>query len=201
VEINSSFYHLPKPAVCENWRKRTPEGFIFAVKASRFITHIKRLNNCTEPLARFFNSIKPLAEKCGPVLFQLPPGLKKDIPRLEVFVVSLPKEYRYTFEFRNETWYDKDLFSLLDSNSIGFCIHDLPDMVSPIEVTGGFAYVRFHGAELKYSSPYSDEELAGWAERMKQWTQSGKDVFAYFNNDAGGYAVNNALTLSRLLNE
>jgi len=201
VEINSSFYHLPKPSVCDNWKRRTPENFTFAVKASRFITHIKRLKDCTEPIARFFGAVQPLGEKCGPILFQLPPGMKNDIPRLEGFLKILPAGYRYVFEFRNKTWYTDDLFSALDTAGIGFCIHDLPDMVSPLWVTGSFVYVRFHGAELRYSSPYNDEELASWAGRMNEWAKAGKDIYAYFNNDAGGYAVENAKTLIQFLNQ
>jgi len=199
VEINSSFYHLPRLSTCENWRKRVPEEFIFAMKASRFITHIKKLRDTGEPVGKFFEVIQPLGEKLGPVLFQLPPGMKKDITLLGQFIETLPKGYRHVFEFRNNTWYGDDLFELLDRANIAFCIHDLPGKVSPCEVTGGFAYIRFHGASQAYSSCYRGAELETWAVRMNGYLKTGRDVYAYFNNDIMGYAVENAETLKRLL--
>lgn len=199
VEINSSFYHLPRPSTCEHWRTRVPESFVFAMKGSRFITHIKKLQEIEEPVKNFFEVIQPLGEKCGPILFQLPPGMKKDISLLKNFIEKLPNGFRYVFEFRNNTWYEDDLFSFLDEADITFCIHDLPEQVSPCAVTGSFVYVRFHGARQAYSSSYTDEELETWAARMKQYSITGLDVYAYFNNDFMGFAVENAKTLKHFL--
>ena len=201
VEINSSFYHLPRPSTCENWRNRVPEGFIFAMKASRFITHIKRLKGIEEPIRNFIEVIQPLREKLGPILFQLPPGMEKDIPLLKNFIDTLPGGFCYVFEFRNDTWYDDDLFCLLDEKDIAFCIHDFPKRASPCEVTGSFVYIRFHGVSQAYSSFYSDGELETWAEQMKNYLKTGKDVYAYFNNDIHVHAVENAKTLEHLLGE
>ena len=201
VEINSSFYHLPRPYTCENWRKRVPENFIFTMKASRFITHLKMLNDIEEPLNNFFEVIQPLREKLGPILFQLPPGMKKDIFLLENFIEKLQGGYRYVFEFRNQSWYEDDLFSLLNDTDIAFCIHDFPKRASPCVVTGSFAYVRFHGAQQAYSSAYNDDELRSWVGRVKEYSKMGKDVFAYFNNDIEGYAVENSKILRQFLGE
>ncbi|HUU28836.1 MAG TPA: DUF72 domain-containing protein [archaeon] len=201
VEINSSFYHLPRPSTCGNWRNRVPEDFVFAMKASRFITHIKRLKEIEEPLKNFFEVIRPLEKKLGPVLFQLPPGIKKDLLLLRDFLEKLPAGFCYAFEFRNNVWYEDDLFSLLDSAGIAFCIHDLPLRVSPCVVTGKFIYVRFHGAQQAYASSYTNEELQTWAGRLKGYSKKGLDVYAYFNNDMQGYAVENAKTLKHFLGE
>jgi len=199
VEINSSFYHLPRPTTCENWRKRVPEKFVFAMKASRFITHIKKLREIDEPVGNFFEVIHPLGEKLGPVLFQLPPSLKKDLALLDDFLGKLPPGFRYAFEFRNKVWYDDDLFCLLDKRGAAFCIHDLPERVSPVAATGSFVYVRFHGAQKAYSSSYSDQELETWASRFREYLEAGRDLYVYFNNDMMGHAVENAKTLKSLL--
>ena len=199
VEINSSFYHLPRPSTCESWRKRVPESFIFTMKASRFITHIKKLKEIDEPVKNFFEVIRPLEEKLGPILFQLPPGMKKDLGLLKGFIEKLPEGFRYLFEFRNNSWYDDDLFSLLDDKGVSFCIHDFPERASPSVVTGNFVYLRFHGARQAYSSCYNDDELGTWAEKMKDYLKTGRDVYAYFNNDIMGYAVQNAKMLKQFL--
>jgi uncharacterized protein YecE (DUF72 family) len=199
VEINSSFYHLPRPSTCENWRKRVPEDFVYVMKASRFITHLKKLEDVEKPLENFFEVIQPLGKKLGPILFQLPPSLKKNLSVLRNFLAKLPEGYCYVFEFRNNDWYDDELFSLLDNTGIAFCIHDLPGKASPIAATGSFVYVRFHGARKVYTSPYSDQELETWAGRLRGYAKKDLDVYAYFNNDIGGHAVENAKTLKGLL--
>jgi len=201
VEINSSFYHLPRPSTCENWRKRVPENFLFSMKSSRFITHIKKLKNIEEPVKNFFDVILPLEKKLGPILFQLPPGMKKDLSLLKNFIEKLPVGFSHVFEFRNNTWYDDDLFSLLDDTGVAFCIHDFPKRTSPCIVTGSFVYVRFHGAQQAYSSSYTDGELEIWARQLKEYSKTGKDVYIYFNNDIYGYAVENAKTLKHLIGE
>lgn len=199
VEINSSFYHLPRISTCEKWRLRTPENFTFAMKASRFITHVKKIRNIDDPLKKFFNVIAPLSGKCGPILFQLPPGMKKDLPLLMDFARKLPAGYRHVLEFRNVSWYEDDVLAFLDSADIAFCTHDYPGLATPVTVTGGFAYVRFHGVTELYSSLYSDSELEPWAVYLAGRVEAGQDVYAYFNNDSWGNAIRNAETMVRML--
>ena len=201
VEINSSFYHLPRLSTCKNWGERVPENFLFAMKASRYITHIKKLRDIEEPVKNFFQVIHSLEKKLGPILFQFPPGMKKDIPLLEDFIEKLPRGFCHVFEFRNRTWFEDDLFNLLDNRGITFCIHDLPKRATPYVETGNFNYVRFHGAQAAYSSFYSEKELEKWARRFIECTKTGKDVFSYFNNDMHGYAIENAKTLKHILGE
>jgi len=197
VEINSSFYHLPRTSTCESWKNRVPGHFVFTMKASRFITHLKKLRDTEEPVRKFFEVVDVLGGRLGPVLFQLPPGLERDIPLLERFIAALPPEHRYVFEFRNNTWYDDGTYGLLDRTGCSFCVHDLPGKASPFILTGDFAYFRFHGARQAYSSCYTDDELRSWSVRMREIAESGRDVYAYFNNDIHGYAVENAETLRR----
>lgn len=199
VEINSSFYHMPRAVTCANWRTRVPEHFRFAIKASRVITHYKMLHNIEEPLRTLYDVIRPLEKKLGPVLFQLPPGMKRDLSMLARFLDKIPTGHRTVFEFRNKDWYGDDLLNLLDGAGCAFCIHDLPGSASPVAVTGGFAYIRFHGAQQAYASSYSGEELEQWAERIQNYMCKGNDVFVYFNNDAYGYAVGNAMTLKTIV--
>ena len=199
VEINSSFYHIPRLSTCEGWERRSPEGFLFAIKANRYITHVRKLRYANEIINLFFTTIGYLDGKLGPVLLQLPPAMEKDIPLLKDFIARLPEGLRYVFEFRNSSWYGYELFRTLDDLGCAFCMHDLPGKATPREITGDFTYVRFHGSEAAYSSCYPDNELAEWADRLQTISAAGKDVFAYFNNDLHGHAVTNARTLTRLL--
>lgn len=201
VEINSSFYHLPRPFTCENWKKRVPDDFTFAVKASRFITHQKMLKEVNEPVKIFFEVIRHLEKMQGPILFQLPPGMRKDIYLLRDFIEKLSGPFRYVFEFRNNTWYDDDLFILLNETGCGFCIHDLPDRITPWIVTGGFVYIRFHGARQAYCSLYGDDELEKFSVKIADYSKECHDVYAYFNNDINGYAVQNAKMLNNMLHK
>ena len=199
VELNSTFYHLPKDTSVENWEKRTPDNFIFSVKGSRFITHIKKFSDIEKPLSNFFEVISLLKTKLGPVLFQLPPSMKKDLILLEDFVSKLPENLRFAVEFRNAAWYSDDVPDILGKHNIAFCIHDMPGLASPLSVTGKFVYIRFHGAENAYSSFYSDEALRIWADRINGFSGKGYDVYAYFNNDYSGFAVKNAEMLKNIL--
>jgi uncharacterized protein YecE (DUF72 family) len=186
VELNNSFYRLPTPQIFITWRKTTPKNFIFAVKASRFITHMKKLNLDKEGTKKFFISVKTLGEKLGVILFQLPPKWKVNADRLEFFIKALPKKYRYAFEFREHSWYEDDVYAILKKSNCAFCIYELEFHTSLLMVTADFVYVRLHGPGNKYQGSYSDKSLADWAERCKQWQKDGMDVFIYFDNDQNG---------------
>ncbi|MEW6143138.1 MAG: DUF72 domain-containing protein [Chloroflexota bacterium] len=198
VELNASFYRLPTESAFAKWRNSAPMGFRYAVKASRFITHIKRLRNVEDELKLFLGRTGPLRDRLGPVLYQLPPGLKRDDSLLEAFLKLLPKELQHAFEFRNREWLDEGVFDLMRRYGAYFCVFDMPGLTTPVVATASFAYVRFHGHTALYYSNYGDEELAEWVGRIRA-LKGVSDVYVYFNNDAGGYAVENALTLRRML--
>ncbi len=195
VEINSSFYHLPKAETFAGWRKKTPKDFIFSVKASRYITHMKKLKNDEGGLEHFLDQASKLKEKLGPVLFQLPPGWKVNLERLEEFLSQLPEKYRYTFELRNPTWFTQKVYDLLHKYNCALCIYDLDHFFSPVKVTADFVYIRFHGPDSKYAGNYSRRFLKSWATKINKWRDEGIDVFVYFDNDQLGYAAFNAQTL------
>jgi uncharacterized protein YecE (DUF72 family) len=199
VELNNSFYHLPSEKAYINWRETSPKGFIFAVKVNRFITHIKRLKDAEEPLHNFLDRADLLVDKLGPLLYQLPPNMKRDDERLESFLGVLPDRYRHVFEFRHESWFDDEVFRVLRRYNAGFCVFDMPELTSPVVATSDFAYVRFHGSDGLYSSSYGDKELTDWAKKIAKLAEQLKAVYVYFNNDISGYALNNARTFSRLL--
>lgn len=199
VELNNSFYHLPKRPALESWRDSTPEGFCFAAKGSRFLTHMKKLKDPAQGLKRFFEAIDVLGEKLGPILFQLPPNWELDFERLKTFVECLPSEHRYAFEFRNATWSVAQVYDLLASHNIAYCIFDLAGTQSPLEVTADIAYVRLHGPGGKYQGSYSEDALKEWAKRIRKWQRELKAVYMYFDNDEAGYAAGNALRLKALL--
>lgn len=199
VEINSSFYHLPLQKTFERWRTSSPDDFIFAVKASRYMTHVKKMTDCGQAVERFFERASGLGEKIGPVLFQLPPRLKLDPERLREFLRLLPASFRYSFEFRNSGWFHPEIFSMLSEFRAAFCIYELNGLISPMEVTADFVYLRLHGPEGKYQGCYSMEQLRAWHERFEKWTGQSRDVFCYFDNDQSGYAAINAVELQRLL--
>jgi uncharacterized protein YecE (DUF72 family) len=199
VELNNSFYHLPSEKAFVNWREASSESFIFAVKVSRFITHIKRLKNVEEPLQNFLERADLLKDKLGPLLYQLPPNMKRNDERLEAFLAVLPGMYRHVFEFRHESWSDDGVFNILKRYNAGWCVFDMPDFTSPVVATADFAYVRFHGSSGLYSSNYSDKELYSWAKKIAKLGESLKAVYIYFNNDVAGYALNNARTLAKFM--
>jgi uncharacterized protein YecE (DUF72 family) len=197
VELNATFYRLSTPAACDRWREATPSGFTFAAKGSRFITHVKRLRDPARPLRRFFRPLGRLGPKLLVVLWQLPPRMRPDLPRLERFLRRLPDGVRHAFEFRDPSWYHPAVCDLLDRHGAAFCEHDLVDRPPP-RVTGGFRYLRFHGTSAGYGGLYGERRLRPWAEDLRRWRRRG-DAFAYFNNDLGGCAVRDALTLAGLL--
>lgn len=199
VELNASFYHLPKVETFNNWYDQTPRDFLFSVKASRFITHIKRLKDCREPWDRFIDNAKNLKEKLGPALFQLPPRWKVDSQRLKDFVKILDKKLKYVFEFRDPSWFCDEVYKILRKKNIALCIADSPNLPSAEEITANFVYIRLHGSKSLYSSRYTNEELKDWAKKIKKFLKEGFDVYVYFNNDAYGYAVENAREISQIL--
>jgi uncharacterized protein YecE (DUF72 family) len=200
VELNNSFYQLPSEKAFTNWRESTPDNFIFAVKVSRFITHIKRLRNLGSAVDNFLSRAGLLREKLGPLLYQLPPSMKRNDELLQDFVSSLPPKYQHVIEFRHKSWIDDTVFAILREHNVGLCVFDMPGFSCPLVATSDFAYVRFHGSEGLYSSCYSDEELYQWVQRIARLGQNVKDSYIYFNNDAQAFAVENAITLRNFLN-
>jgi uncharacterized protein YecE (DUF72 family) len=197
VELNATFYRLPKPKTFEAWKTRTSEHFIWALKASKYITHTKRLKAPEEPLGRFYAAASELKEKLGPILFQLPPSLSFDEKEFESFCQSLNPHLRHTLEVRHPSWITDRLFSVLERYNIAFCIADTAGRYPYYEVaTANFVYVRLHGSKKLYASDYSEVELQTWAQKIEAW---GKDTYLYFDNDFGGYAVKNAKRLKGIL--
>jgi uncharacterized protein YecE (DUF72 family) len=199
VEINNSFYRLPSRDTFKAWNSDTPTGFLFAVKCSRYITHMKKLKDTEEAVKQFLHNARGLGKKLGPILLQLPPGWKVNVDRFKTFLRTLPKTRRFVFEFRNPTWYHPDVYDLLRKHNVAFCQYDLSGHQSPVEVTADFVYVRLHGPGNKYQGSYSHEALANWSKQCLAWSKEGMDVFIYFDNDQAGYAAFNAKTLSELV--
>ena len=199
VEINNSFYRLPSESAVISWRESTPANFRFAVKGSRFITHMKKLKDPAAGLAKFFARMDLLGEKMGPVLFQLPPNFDPNISRFERFLEALPRGQRYAFEFRNPSWNNPDIFHLLRKHNAAYCVFHLAGFQSPIETTADFTYIRLHGPGNKYQGRYDDEALSSWARNIREWRRGLKDVYVYFDNDDAGYAALNALRLRELV--
>lgn len=199
VELNNTFYSLPKPAGLERWHDSSPEKFCFAAKGSRFITHMKKLKDPASALVKYFDAIDCLREKLGPILFQLPPGWNFDEERFAIFLNALPKHHRYAFEFRNETWNSTAAYELLARHKAAYCIFDLAGFQSPMEITADITYVRLHGPGGKYQGSYSEEALRGWAKQIQAWSRTLKAIYVYFDNDDSGYAAHNALRLKELL--
>ncbi len=199
VEINNSFYRLPSPAALDQWRTTTSPGFCFAVKGSRFLTHMKKLKDPEPGLEKFFSRIDRLGEKLGPIVFQLPPNWEINLERLEHFLEALQRAHRYAFEFRNPTWNTAAVLKLLQRRSAAKCLFHLAGYESPVEVTTDFVYVRLHGPGGKYQGSYDDSALKKWAERIQEWRQRLKAIYIYFDNDQRGYAAHNALRLRELV--
>jgi len=199
VELNNSFYRLPSETAFTTWHDSSPANFTFAVKVSRFITHIKRLKNSQEAVDNFISRAKILAEKLGPLLYQLPPNMHRNDEILESFLSTLPQGMKHVFEFRHQSWLEDKVFEILHKHNIGFCVFDMPSVSCPLVATADFAYIRFHGSTGLYFSCYSDEELADWAKRLANLARNLEAIYIYFNNDAEAFAVRNAITLRRYL--
>jgi len=199
VELNNSFYRLPSENAFAAWRDSSPANFAFAVKVSRFITHIKRLRNTKEAIEKFVTRAKILGEKLGPLLYQLPPNMHRNDELLQSFLPTLPRGMKHVVEFRHQSWLEDEVFHILRQHNVGCCIFDMPSISCPVVATADFAYVRFHGSTGLYYSCYSDEELADWAKRLTNVARNLKAIYIYFNNNAEAFAVRNAVTLRRYL--
>ncbi len=197
VELNATFYRQMKPKTFENWYTRTPPGFLWAVKASRFITHIKRLKGVKEAVERFITSVNLLKEKLGPILIQLPPSLAFDEDTFEEFCSYLPEDRLYTLEARNEAWTKESALTSLEKHNIAWCISDTAGRYPYLEaLTADFVYIRLHGSKRLYASEYTEEELLSWAEKIRSWKRT---TYVYFDNDFMGYAPKNAMRLKQIL--
>ncbi|MBV9341429.1 MAG: DUF72 domain-containing protein [Acidobacteria bacterium] len=199
VEINNSFYRLPERKTFTRWKELSPPGFVFAVKASRFITHIKRLKDVEDSIELLFSRLEPLGSSLGPVLFQLPPKLQANIERLSHFVSLLPRGGQYAIEFRDQSWSKDEIYEILRRRNVALCIHDWREMAWPAELTADFTYMRFHGSGSRYGGDYPRPILKKWARRIRSWQPRLSRIFIYFNNDIGGHAVRNARCLRQLL--
>jgi uncharacterized protein YecE (DUF72 family) len=200
AEINNSFYQLPKQETLVSWRDNTPPGFDFAVKASRYITHMKKLKNPEQSLNMFFGRVRHLEDKCGPILFQLPPNWGGNPRRLDHFLDALPDGYRYVFEFRDKSWFTEDVYQVLETHGATFCIYDLEGEESPKKITADLVYIRLHGPSINaYEGKYTKNDLAGWAGALTTWADRGHTIYVYFDNDQNGYAAQNALELQDMI--
>jgi uncharacterized protein YecE (DUF72 family) len=199
VEMNATFYRLPTPETVERWRESAPRGFVFAVKGSRYLTHVKKLLDTGEGLERFYGPVSRFGPKLGPVLWQLPPHMKPDPPRLDRFLARLPAG-RHAVEFRHAGWYSDEVCDVLDRHRAAFCEHDQLQRPPP-RLTGRFRYVRFHGTTGRYAGRYGAQALRPFAESYLDSAARGTDVYVYFNNDIGGHAVTDALDLLALVGE
>ena len=199
VEINATFYHMPKEKTFSNWYSHTSDSFVFSVKANRLITHTKKLKDINAPLEEFLQKAKVLREKLGAILFQLPPSFSPDLERFKVFAATIPKDLQAAVEFRNFAWHTDATFKLLEENNIAFCVFELAGKQSPLIVTADFVYIRLHGPGDAYKGDYSDELLHTWAEKIIEWKNNGKEVYFYFDNDEKGYAPKNAGRLIELV--
>jgi uncharacterized protein YecE (DUF72 family) len=204
VELNVSFYRLPNRKTFEGWYQRTPECFLFSVKGSRFITHIKRLKDCREPLEAFFDHAQGLREKLSVMLWQLPPKFTLNLERVQEFCsllrdISASNPVRQVFEFRDKSWFCPELYGLLEKHNFCLCLAHSSVLPYVERTTADFVYIRFHGGESLYGSNYSEGELRDWSKRIGEWLREDLDVYSYFNNDAFGFAVKNASALRELL--
>ncbi|HEY7299961.1 MAG TPA: DUF72 domain-containing protein [Xanthobacteraceae bacterium] len=200
TEINGSFYRTPSLEAVRAWRQQTPRAFVFAWKASKFITHWKRLTEkCENSIALMETRLKALGPKAGPVLFQLPPQFPANRERLASFLQMLPRRRRYAFEFRHRSWYENDVLDLLRDHDVALCLSDHHDAPAPWTVTARHVYVRGHGPDGRYRDNYPDRTLATWAGHIGRWSRAGRAVFVYFDNDQKSAAPADAARLLRLV--
>lgn len=213
VEVNNTFYRLPEPETFAAWRDRAPDGFLFGIKASRFLTHLKRLKEPEEPVARLFEHARELGEHFGPILYQLPGSFHLDHDRLAAFLALLPRTLgeaggtpkahvlRHAIEFRHPSWYVDETYALLEEHDVAMCLHDKAGSAITEPFVGPFDYIRFHGPGGRYFGRYELPRLETWAARIREQFCRGRHVFAYFNNDPEGMAIVNARELKLLLEE
>lgn len=201
AEINNSFYKLPEEQTLADWSKATPNGFLFAVKGSRYITHMKKLKEGEKSVPQFLDRVKALGDKLGPILFQLPPHWGRNVDRLREFLDALPNGYSYAFEFRDPSWFADEVDRALAAKNAAFCVYDFDGRQSPRTVTADFAYVRLHGPDGPYQGQYDDDTLRDWARVADDWAKQGRDVFCFFDNDEAGYAAQDALRLKQMVDQ
>jgi uncharacterized protein YecE (DUF72 family) len=202
TEINGSFYRTPSLEAVGRWRDETPAHFTFTWKASKFITHWKRLGpTCENSIALMETRLQALAPKVGAVLFQLPPQFSKDCARLQAFLQMLSRRYRYAFEFRHKSWYGDDILDVLAHHDVALCLSDHGDAPSPWEITASHVYVRGHGPSGRYRGSYPERTLDRWADAIATWTRQKRDVLVYFDNDQKAAAPKDAQRLIRMVDE
>jgi uncharacterized protein YecE (DUF72 family) len=200
AELNGVFYRTPTEAAVRGWAEQTPDDFVFAWKASKFITHWKRLKETSvNSIALLESRLRLLGRKAGPILFQLPPNFEKDRERLRHFLKLLPARRRYAFEFRHPSWYEDNILDLLRDNDIALCISDHRDAPAPWVATADFVYVRGHGPSGQYRGRYRAETLEGWKRRLMAMRSAGRTAYVYFDNDQKSAAPADALKLMRML--
>jgi uncharacterized protein YecE (DUF72 family) len=201
VELNASFYRWPRDAAFASWRRRLPEGFVMSVKAARGLTHAKRLYAPDVWVQRFVSCWHELGDRRGVLLVQLAPGHARDDARLDYFLAQFPPWMRVAVEFRHPSWHDDAVFDILARHGTAYCVMSGAHLPCVLRATTSFVYVRLHGPDAHhlYGGSYSTDDLRWWSDRIHEWTDSGRDVYAYFNNDGDGHAVRNAETLNQLL--
>jgi uncharacterized protein YecE (DUF72 family) len=200
VELNNTFYRLPTEAAFDAWRDAVPDDFVFAVKGSRFITHMIKLKDPSRGIVNFVPRAERLGDKLGPILWQLPPGWNVNVERLDQFLEELPRGHRYAVELRNQSWMTDEVLEVLRKHDAAFCIYELAGYQSPMEITASWTYVRLHGpTPHKYQGSYSEKQLEAWAKRIQSWKRKLDTVYVYFDNDDRAFAVDNALTLKQLV--
>ncbi len=197
VELNNSFYRQPPRERFVAWAEQAPSGFLFAVKGSRYVTHIKRLAVEPKSIALVVDAARGLGDKLGPILFQLQANFHLDLERLQRFVALLPTDLRFTLEFRHDSWLVPRVFDVLREHRIALCIPDHPKMPKSFEITSDFAYIRMHLPPHGFG--YGERALQPWAQRLLEWSGQKLDVFVYFNNDMEGRAIKDARTLISLV--
>jgi len=200
VEINNTFYQIPKKETLLKWKDTVSKDFIFSVKANQFITHRKKLKDPENTLPEFFDAVSVLENKIRVILFQLPPRWRFNHDRLKKFIEYLPDNFRYTFEFRDKTWLNQDTYSLFSQHNISICFYDFESSLSLDVLTADFIYLRLHGPIGAYQGQYSDKEIDLWANKISEWSLN-REIFCYFDNDERGYAPQDALRLSKRLRE
>jgi uncharacterized protein YecE (DUF72 family) len=201
VELNASYYRWPAETTFAAWAGRLPPGFLMSVKASRGLTHFRRLHQPEAWLARMEAGLRRLGDHLGPLLVQLPPGLEYDHARLEYFLAVATPRLRVALEPRHPSWHREEVFALLERYGAAYCVMSGAGLPCVLRATAPFVYVRLHGPDHHhlYGGSYADQDLRWWADRVREWAGQGREVFAYFNNDGGGNAVRNAATLGALL--
>jgi uncharacterized protein YecE (DUF72 family) len=209
VEVNNTFYRLPDAATFAAWREQTPDGFVVTIKASRFLTHMKRLRDPKDPLDRLFSRARVLGPRLGPVLYQLPGRFRLDLERLDRFLQALPRQVRtgrrqpaaelpvrHAIEFRDPSWYTPETFDLLERHGVALCLHDKLGSTIREPKVGPFTYVRFHGPSGAYFGSYERGVLETWAKNLRADLRAGRSVYAYFNNDPDAAATRDARALA-----